>query len=217
MSSRYSPRVDVLLGVALTAAGLYIAHQSASLPKIPAQAYGPGFFPQLVGYALSASGVLMAARALGRSFRSNRGNSSVSGDQTSDDQTSTDRASTDRASTDRTNDDRTRIGQLNAGPPNESDRAPADMLEHADTSNRDGPNWAAIVWVLAGLAGIAWAMNTVGFLIMVPIFLLGYLHLVGEPFLRSLLVVAASTTAAWYGFAVLLRVQIPPGLLELLR
>jgi putative tricarboxylic transport membrane protein len=212
VSSRYSPRVDVLLGVALTAAGLYIAHQSASLPKIPAQAYGPGFFPQLVGYALSASGVLMAARALGRSFRSNRGNSSVSGDQTSDDQTSTDRASTDR-----TNDDRTRIGQLNAGPPNESDRAPADMLEHAGTSNRDGPNWAAIVWVLAGLAGIAWAMNTVGFLIMVPIFLLGYLHLVGEPFLRSLLVVAASTTAAWYGFAVLLRVQIPPGLLELLR
>jgi len=47
VSSRYPPRVDVLLGVALTAAGLYIAHQSASLPKIPAQAYGPGIFPQL--------------------------------------------------------------------------------------------------------------------------------------------------------------------------
>lgn len=202
MSSRYPLRVDVLLGVALTAAGLYIAHQSASLPKIPAQAYGPGFFPQLVGYALSASGLLMAARALGRSFRSNGGNSSVRGDRTSDD-----RASTDRAS----------IGQPNAGPPGQSDRAPADLLKHADTLNRDGPNWAAIVWVLAGLASIAWAMNTVGFLIMVPIFLLGYLHLVGEPFLRSLLVVAASTTAAWYGFAVLLRVQIPPGLLELLR
>ncbi len=192
MSSRYPLRVDVLLGVALTAAGLYIAHQSASLPKIPAQAYGPGFFPQLVGYALSASGVLMAARALGRSLRSGRGNSSAGGD-------------------------RTRIGELNAGPPSQSDRAPADMLEHAGTLNRDRPNWAAIVWVLAGLAGIAWAMNTVGFLIMVPIFLLGYLHLVGEPFPRSLLVVAASTTAAWYGFAVLLRVQIPPGLLELLR
>jgi hypothetical protein len=87
----------------------------------------------------------------------------------------------------------------------------------AGTSGRDTPNWAAIVWVLAGLACIAWAMNTVGFLILVPVFLLGYLYLVGEPSVRSVLVVAASTTAAWYGFAVLLKVQIPPGLLELLR
>jgi putative tricarboxylic transport membrane protein len=207
VSSRYPPRVDVLLGVALTAAGLYIAHQSASLPKIPAQAYGPGFFPQLVGYALSASGVLMAARALGRHVR--RG----TGDPSAD----VDRAPSNEASAERTGNHQTGTGRASAGMPGQSNRSTSDTLKHADPLNRDGPNWAAIVWVLAGLAGIAWAMNTVGFLIMVPIFLLGYLHLVGEPFLRSLLVVAASTTAAWYGFAVLLKVQIPPGLLELLR
>lgn len=207
MSSRHPPQVDVLLGVALTAAGLYIAHQSASLPKIPAQAYGPGFFPQLVGYALSASGVLMAARAVGRHVH--RG----TGDPSAD----VDRALGNEASAERGGNDQACAGQASTGAPGQPDRSTADTLKHADTLNRVGPNWAAVVWVLAGLAGIAWAMNTVGFLIMVPIFLLGYLHLVGEPFLRSLLVVAASTAAAWYGFAVLLKVQIPPGLLELLR
>lgn len=178
MSSRYPLRVDVLLGVALAAAGLYIAFESARFPKIPAQAYGPGFFPQLVGYLLSASGVLTAARALARHIRRGKADPSVG-------------------------DDRTRGHEASAA--------------RAGTSGRHTPNWAAIVWVLAGLAGIAWAMNTVGFLILVPVFLLGYLYLVGEPSVRSLLVVAASTTAAWYGFAVLLKVQIPPGLLELLR
>ena len=56
-------RAEQAFGAVLAVAGVVIARASAVLPAIPAQAYGPGFFPMWVGIALAVCGVLMAGRA----------------------------------------------------------------------------------------------------------------------------------------------------------
>jgi hypothetical protein len=73
---------------------------------------------------------------------------------------------------------------------------------------------AAMAWVVGGLALIAFGMEKVGFLIAVPVFMIGFMVLVGERWLWSVVLSLATTAFAYYTFAKLLKVQIPMGVLQ---
>lgn len=75
-------------------------------------------------------------------------------------------------------------------------------------------NLAALVWVVGGLTLIGVVMDTVGFLICVPVFMIGFLVILGERLVWSVVLSLASTSIAYYAFAKLLKVQVPMGLLD---
>lgn len=162
-------RADLWFGLVLAVAGVWIAWAAAALPSIPAQAYGPGFFPMWVGAGLAACGGWMALRAV-------RGRARPA-------------APSPHAS---------------AGEP-PAQRGPA--LSATRTA-------LAILWLVLGLAVVAALIERVGFLVCMPVFMLGFLGLVGEPLWRSLLVTLSSTTVVYWGFAKLLKVPVPLGWLQ---
>lgn len=156
-------RAERAFGAVLAVAGVVIARASAVLPAIPAQAYGPGFFPMWVGIALAACGVLMAGRTWWGA----------------------------------------------AGPP----------ASTGPTASSPGvnPSWRGalgIVWLVLGLGAVALWLEVVGFLLCMPVFMLGYLWLAGEPVRRSLLTTAVSMAVVYWGFAKWLKVPLPLGWLE---
>lgn len=55
---------DAVSGAVCVAAGAALAFHAASFPRTAVQAYGPGFFPALLGIALAASGLLLIGRGL---------------------------------------------------------------------------------------------------------------------------------------------------------
>lgn len=57
-------RADLLLGVGFVVGGGVVVAASQTTPTIPGQAYGPGFFPFLIGCFLAAGGLVMAVRAV---------------------------------------------------------------------------------------------------------------------------------------------------------
>lgn len=154
---------DLAVGLVLCGAGGVIAVVARALPSIAAQAYGPGFFPSLLGVALAACGLFMVARSL-LQLRNQR------------------------------------VAAPVAVPP-----AEPPIGRH---------NLAAILWVVFGLAFIAAGLETVGFLICVPVFMVGFMLIVGERWLWSVVLSLATTGMAYYAFAKLLRVQIPMGVLQ---
>lgn len=56
---------DAVLGVLVMLGGAALAWHAQSFPRTPVQAYGPGFFPTLLGLSLVLCGALLAARGLG--------------------------------------------------------------------------------------------------------------------------------------------------------
>jgi putative tricarboxylic transport membrane protein len=150
---------DLPFGLFLCCAGIVIASVARALPSIAAQAYGPGFFPSLLGVGLAACGLFMVVRSLLRWRR----------------------------------------GRAAAAEP----KAPIGWHGRA-----------AMAWVIGGLALIALGLEAVGFLICVPVFMVGFLLIVGEAPLRSVLVSVCTTGLAYYAFAKLLKVQVPMGLLQ---
>ncbi len=160
---------DLWFGLVLAVAGVWIARVAEALPAIPAQAYGPGFFPMWVGVGLAACGGWMALRAV-------RGRARPA-------------APSPQAL----------AGELPA------QRGPA--LSATRTA-------LAILWLVLGLAVVAALIERVGFLVCMPVFMLGFLGLVGEPLWRSLLVTLSSTIVVYWGFAKLLKVPVPLGWLQ---
>jgi putative tricarboxylic transport membrane protein len=156
-------RAELRFGAVLAVSGVVIARASAALPAIPAQAYGPGFFPMWVGIALAVCGVLMASRTL----LVNRARS----------------ASTAQSAA-----------------PARGGLSPRAVL--------------ALAWLVIGLGLVALLLETVGFLLCMPAFMLGYLWLVGEPVLRSVLTTAVAMSLVYGGFAKLLKVPLPLGWLQ---
>jgi putative tricarboxylic transport membrane protein len=152
---------DLPFGLVLCVVGGVIASVARALPSIAAQAYGPGFFPSLLGVALAACGLIMVLRSL-LQMRS-------------------------RAAA-----------------------APA-AAEPAALSRR---NLAAIVWVIGGLAIIAVGLEAIGFLICVPVFMVGYMVIVGERLPWAVVLSLVTAGIAYYAFAKLLKVQIPMGVLQ---
>jgi putative tricarboxylic transport membrane protein len=75
-------------------------------------------------------------------------------------------------------------------------------------------NLAALVWVVGGLAIIGGVMDSVGFLICVPVFMIVFMVILGERLAWSVVLSLASTSIAYYAFAKLLKVQVPIGLLD---
>lgn len=57
---------DAALGLLVMLAGAALAWHAQSFPRTPVQAYGPGFFPTLLGAALVVCGGLLAARGFSR-------------------------------------------------------------------------------------------------------------------------------------------------------
>lgn len=55
---------DRLLGILLVLLGVAIAVAAAGMPTLAVYAYGPGFFPGLIGAGLVIFGVLLAVRGL---------------------------------------------------------------------------------------------------------------------------------------------------------
>ncbi len=160
---------DLWFGLVLAVAGVWIAWAAQALPAIPAQAYGPGFFPLWVGVGLAACGAWMALRAVA-----------------------------------------VRAAPADAGTPAPAGTpglAPEQGLSPLRTR-------LAMAWVVIGLAIVAALIERVGFLVCVPVFMLGFLGLVGEPLWRSLLVTLSSTTVVYWGFAKLLKVPVPLGWLQ---
>lgn len=155
---------DLPLGLFLCAAGGVIVNVARGLHSIAAQAYGPGFFPGLVGTGIAACGLFMVLRSL------------------------------------------LRLRGPQAAAPTEAD-AP-------DASPIDRHNLAAMLWVVTGLALITVGMDTIGFLICVPVFMIGFLLLVGESALWSITLSLTTSGLAYYAFAKLLKVQIPLGLMQ---
>ena len=156
-------RAEQAFGAVLAVAGVVIARASAVLPAIPAQAYGPGFFPMWVGIALAVCGVLMAGRAW-----------------------------------------------LGAAGPLASPEPSSPPLGL-------GPSWRgvlAIAWLVLGLGAVALWLEVVGFLLCMPVFMLGYLWLVGEPARRSVLTTAVAMALVYWSFVRLLKVPLPLGWLE---
>jgi putative tricarboxylic transport membrane protein len=152
---------DLPFGLVLCAVGGAVASVARALPSIAAQAYGPGFFPSLVGLVLAGCGLIMVVRSLLQM----RG------------------------------------------------RPAAATAAHAAFPN-GGRNLAAIAWVVGGLALIAFGMQAIGFLICVPVFMVGYMVIVGERLLWSVVLSLGTTGIAYYAFARLLKVQIPMGVLQ---
>lgn len=156
-------RAERAFGAVLAVTGVVIARASAALPSIPAQAYGPGFFPMWVGIALAACGVLLAGRTWWAA----------------------------------------------AGPP----VSPGP----AASSPRVIPSWRGVLgiaWLVLGLGAVALWLEVVGFLLCMPVFMLGYLWLAGEPVRRSVLTTAVSMAVVYWGFAKWLKVPLPLGWLE---
>ena len=152
---------DLPFGLVLCAAGGVIASVANALPSIAAQAYGPGFFPSLVGVALAACGLIMVVRSL------------------------------------------LEMRKRTVATPAQPDQPPISRR-----------NLAAIAWVVGGLALIAFGMEAIGFLICVPVFMVGYMVIVGERLLWAVVLSLATTGLAYYAFAKLLKVQIPMGVLQ---
>lgn len=75
-------------------------------------------------------------------------------------------------------------------------------------------NLAALLWVVGGLAIIGVVMDTVGFLICVPVFMIVFLVILGERLAWSVVLSLVSTSIAYFAFAKLLKVQVPIGLLD---
>lgn len=152
---------DLPFGLVLCAVGGVIASVANALPSIAAQAYGPGFFPSLIGVALAACGLIMVVRSL---------------------------------------------LQMRSGP-----AAASAAPGQAGIGRR---NLAAIAWVVGGLALIAVGMQAIGFLICVPVFMVGYLVIVGERLPWAVVLSLVTTGITYYAFAKLLKVQIPMGVLQ---
>lgn len=171
-----SSRADLAFGLALSVAGIWIAWVAGRLPAIPAQAYGPGFFPMWVGIGLAGCGVAMVWRAL--AGRMPPAGASV-------------RAQASMPAQDRA------AGILPPAPPVSALRIRL-----------------AIAWMLLGLTLVGFLLERVGFLVCMPVFMLVFLGLVGEPWRRSLLTTAASTAIVYFGFAKLLKVPVPAGWLQ---
>lgn len=55
---------DALSGALFVLAGVALAWHAAGFPKTAVQAYGPGFFPALLGILLALSGLLLILRGL---------------------------------------------------------------------------------------------------------------------------------------------------------
>jgi hypothetical protein len=53
-------------------------------------------------------------------------------------------------------------------------------------------------WLIIGLVLVAWLLETVGFLLCMPVFMLGFLWLVGEPLRRSVLSLINPLMRSWY-------------------
>jgi putative tricarboxylic transport membrane protein len=153
---------DLPFGLVLCAVGGVVASVANALPSIAAQAYGPGFFPSLLGVALAACGLIMVVRSL---------------------------------------------LQMRSRPVS---AAPA-VSAQPGTGRR---NLAAIAWVVGGLAIIAVGLETIGFLICVPVFMIGYMAIVGERLPWAVVLSLVTTGIAYYAFAKLLKVQIPMGVLQ---
>jgi putative tricarboxylic transport membrane protein len=75
-------------------------------------------------------------------------------------------------------------------------------------------NLAALVCVVGGLSLIGVVMDTVGFLICVPVFMIVFLVILGERLAWSVVLSLVSTSIAYLAFAKLLKVQVPIGLLD---
>jgi hypothetical protein len=65
-----------------------------------------------------------------------------------------------------------------------------------------------------GLGAVALWLEVVGFLLCMPVFMLGYLWLVGEPARRSVLTTAVAMALVYWSFVRLLKVPLPLGWLE---
>ena len=171
-----SPGTDLVFGLVLSIAGALIAWVAGGMPAIPAQAYGPGFFPMWVGIGLAGCGVAMVWRTLaGRASPGDAG-AGVQASIPSQD------------------------GTPSITPPT----PPVSALRIR----------LAIGWMLLGLALVGFLLERVGFLVCMPVFMLVFLGLVGEPWRRSLLTAATSTAIVYYGFAKLLKVPVPAGWLQ---
>jgi putative tricarboxylic transport membrane protein len=72
----------------------------------------------------------------------------------------------------------------------------------------------AVAWLIIGLVLVAWLLETVGFLLCMPVFMLGFLWLVGEPLRRSVSTTAVAMAVVYWGFAKLLKVPLPLGWLQ---
>lgn len=174
--SHRSPGTDLAFGLALSVTGAWIAWVAGGLPAIPAQAYGPGFFPMWVGIGLAGCGVTMVWRALA-----------------------------------------SRTLPADAGA-----RPPGALAGHDDAASSPPPVPPvsalrirfAIAWMLAGLTLVGFLLERVGFLVCMPVFMLVFLGLVGEPWRRSLLTTAASTAIVFVGFSKFLKVPVPAGWLQ---
>jgi putative tricarboxylic transport membrane protein len=171
------PGADLGFGLALSVAGAWIAWVAGGLPAIPAQAYGPGFFPMWVGIGLAACGVGMVWRAL--------------------------------------------AGRVPAAAASPSPQVALPAQDGAAPTLPVAPPPVsalrirlAIAWMLLGLALVGFLLERVGFLVCMPVFMLGFLGLVGEPWRRSLLTTAASTAIVYFSFAKLLKVPVPAGWLQ---
>lgn len=57
-------KVDVAAGLLFAAFGAGVVVEAASIPPMIGQAYGPGFFPSLVGGGLVVAGLIIALRGL---------------------------------------------------------------------------------------------------------------------------------------------------------
>jgi putative tricarboxylic transport membrane protein len=175
-SSPRSPGTDLAFGLALSVAGTWIAWVAGGLPAIPAQAYGPGFFPMWVGIGLAGCGVAMVWRALA--------SRTPPADAGARDQ-----------------------GSLPWQDGAASTPPPAPPVSALRTR-------LAIAWMLVGLTLVGFLLERVGFLVCMPVFMLVFLGLVGEPWRRSLLTTAASTAIVYVGFAKFLKVPVPAGWLQ---
>ncbi len=163
VTTQRSARSDLVFGAVLAGTGVVIARAASALPAIPAQAYGPGFFPMWVGIALAVCGVLITGRAL--------------------------------------------LGLRGRPGMRVSSASPAG-------SGLSVRAVSAVAWLVIGLALMAGYLETVGFLLCMPVFMLGYLRLVGEPLPRSVLTTAVAMALVYWGFAKLLKVPLPLGWLQ---
>lgn len=94
---------------------------------------------------------------------------------------------------------------------------PATTASPAALAEGVGPSPRAVLavaWLVIGLVLVAWLLETMGFLLCMPVFMLAYLWLVGEPLRRSVLTTAVAMAVVYWGFAKLLKVPLPLGWLQ---
>lgn len=60
---------DAVLGAIVAAFGLFVIVEAGNFPGLPGQAYGPAFFPEIIGSVLAASGALLVVQGIATSRR----------------------------------------------------------------------------------------------------------------------------------------------------